>query len=424
MLEGDRNGNSRRLLALTVAAMVLALALLAKYGHKPDTATIQILHHALTSPPGTDSTYYMQMGEDAFHGPTHSIYRELFFTQHQKFIYPPSSLFLLELLDQLPRIHIPRDAALFGLLLVSWIGILVVAVRLYVIVRGSLSIVDAGCIVVLGSLFLPIAEALYRGQIQILLTFLWGVAVLLWIRDKPGWAALVIALTCAFKPQLAIFLLWGVLRKQWRFTAVLAGSLGLIAICSIAHYGLRNNLDYFAVLSYLGRHGEALWANQSFNGLLNRLLRNGDPMSWSLTAYPPYRPVIYFVSTALSIIVLITALLLPRYAGWESTAGDFLFLGCSSVLISPIAWEHHYGYFLILVVYLLARANSFSLAKRLLISACTLALANRLPPLDHRMSGSISVISSYMLYAGIASLALLAIEQGSQGSLRLRNRST
>jgi uncharacterized membrane protein len=147
-------------------------------------------------------------------------------------------------------------------------------------------------------------------------------------------------------------------------------------------------------------------------------------MSWSLTVYPPYRPVIYFISTALSLIVLITALLLPRYAGWQSTAGDFLFLGCSSVLISPIAWEHHYGYFLFLVVYLLACANSFSLAKWLLISACTLALANRLPPLDHRMSGSISVISSYMLYAGIASLALLAIEQGSQGSLRLRNRST
>jgi hypothetical protein len=229
---------------------------------------------------------------------------------------------------------------------------------------------------------------------------------------------LVIALTCAFKPQLAIFLLWGVLRRQWRFTGVLAGAVAIIALCSVAQYGLRNNLDYFAVLSYLGRHGEALWANQSFNGLLNRLLNNGDPVSWNLTVYPPYRPVIYLVSTTLSFVVLALAMLIPHFGGWQNTAGDFLFVGCSSVLISPIAWEHHYGYFFFLVVYLLARAASLSAWNWGLLCACTIALANRLPPLDHRMRGGISVISSYMLYSGIAVLWLLAIEE------RRRRRSS
>jgi len=411
MPASSRKSNARRLFALTAAAVLLALVLFVKYGHQPDTATIQILHHAFTSQVGTDSTYYMQMGEDAFHRPAQLIYRDLFLTQHQKFIYPPSSLFLLELLNSAPRFHIASSMALMSLLFASWVGILAVGGWIYWLVRGPITLAEGACVVVLGLIFLPIAEALYRGQIQLLLTFLWGAAVLLWMRGKPAWCGFVIALTCAFKPQLAIFLLWGILRRQWRFTAVLAATIGVIGIFSVSHYGLRNNLDYFAVLSYLSRHGEALWANQSFNGLLNRLLQNGDAMSWNATVYPPYRPVIYVVSTLLSLLVLVAALLLPRFAGWQGTTADFLLLGCSSVLISPIAWEHHYGYFFFLIVFLLSQAETFPLMRWLVLAMCTLALANRLPPLDHRISGGISVISSYMLYSGLAVLALLVIQQ-------------
>ncbi|HKO19106.1 MAG TPA: glycosyltransferase 87 family protein, partial [Acidobacteriaceae bacterium] len=218
-------------------------------------------------------------------------------------------------------------------------------------------------------------------------------------------------LTCAFKPQLGIFLLWGALRKRWRFTAILTATLACIAICSIAYFGLRNNLDYISVLGYLSRHGEALWANQSFNGLLNRLLRNGDALSWNPNVYPPYRPVVYVLSTLASLAVLAAAMLVPRLWRWQGTTADFLFAGCSSVLISPIAWEHHYGYFFFLVVYLIARAASLTTRTWIAVCACTLALGNRLPPLDHRMQGAISLISSYMLYAGIALLCVLAVEQ-------------
>jgi hypothetical protein len=408
---GASNSNTRRLLALTASLLILAALLFAKYGRQPDTATFQILTHALTSPVGTDSTFYMQMGDDAFRQPGHSIYRELFFVQHEKFIYPPSSLFLLYILNAAPALHISRDTAWFAVLLLSWAGILTIALWLYKLEKGSLPFADAACIVLIGLLFLPIAEALYRGQVQLLLTFLWGLAVVLWMLRKPGWAAFILGVTCAFKPQLGIFLLWGILRRQWRFTAVLSATLACIAICSVAYFGLRNNLDYLAVLSYLSRHGEALWANQSFNGLLNRLFRNGDAMSWDLTVYPPYRPIIYVVSTLASLAVLIAAMILPRLGNWQGTTADFLFAGGSSVLISPIAWEHHYGYFFFLIVYLVARADNLSVGLWITVCAGTLALGNRLPPLDHRMQGAISLISSYMLYSGIALLCVLAVEQ-------------
>ena len=96
---GGANSSPRRLLALTAVVVLLALVLFAKYGRQPDTATIQILAHALTSAVGIDSTLYMRMGDNAFQQPGHSIYRQLFFVQHEKFIYPPLSLFLLYALN-------------------------------------------------------------------------------------------------------------------------------------------------------------------------------------------------------------------------------------------------------------------------------------------------------------------------------------
>ena len=422
MPAGASNARARRLWALTAALLVLALALFAKYRAHPDTVSIRIIGHAVSAPPGTDSTYYMQMGEDAFRSPPHLIYQKLFFVDHQKFIYPPSSLFLLELVNAAPRVHLTPETALRTLLLLGWTGILVAAVCIYRAVSGSTSMLESACVVLLGILFLPVAEALYRGQVQLLMTCLWGIAILLWLREKPGCAGFVIALTCAFKPQLAVFLIWGLLRRQWRFTLVLTATLGVIAVGSIAHFGLRNNLDYLPLLGYLGRHGEVLWANQSFNGLLNRLLRNGDPVAWQATVYPPYRAGIYLIGTALSAIVLLVALLLPRLAGWQSTLGDFLFLGCSSVLLSPIAWEHHYAYFYFVIVYLLAGAGTLPLRDWMLLCACTLAMANRLPPLDHRQRGVGSLAGSYLLYSGIVVLALLAMEQR-RGRTRLARRA-
>ena len=239
----------------------------------------------------------------------------------------------------------------------------------------------------------------------------------IWPRP-PRLAGFILAITCAFKPQLALFLLWGALRKEWRFTGAFAAITGLIGLCSLAHFGVQNNLDYFSVLSYLSRHGEALWANQSVNGILNRLLRNGDPMSWNPTVYPPYRASIYVVSTAFSAAGILAGLLLPWRNGWAATTADFLFFGCISVVISPIAWEHHYGYFFFLLVYLFARAERLSRLRWAVLAVCTLAMANRLPPLDHRLQGPASLVGGYLFYAGLAALALLATEKRDQRSHR------
>jgi hypothetical protein len=403
MTRASGNRTSPRLLALAGLALIVAVLCFLRF-RQPDTATLQSIGHALSSPPGTDSALYMNMGEYAFRAPGHRIFPSLFFAQHQKFIYPPSSLFLIEALNLPPS----PDTARQTLLLASWLGTILLGVLFFRDLRGRITLLEAGSIALLGFLFLPFAEALYRGQIQLLLTFLWGLAALLWQRERRGWAGFVLALTCAFKPQLALFLLWGALRKQWRFTGVFAATTAVITAASIAHFGLQNNLDYLPVLSYLSHHGEALWANQSMNGLLNRLLHNGDPYTWNPTVYPPFRPAIYLLSTAFTALGVLLGLLLPWRQRWSTTTADFLFFGCISVIVSPIAWEHHYGAFLFLLVFLLARADRLTQTRWLALIACTLLMSNRLPPLDKYMSGPSALLGAYLFYAGLLMLALHA----------------
>jgi hypothetical protein len=406
---GHRQVGVRRLSWLTVALALLAAVLLALYAHRADTATAKITASALHHASETDSTFYMDMGEAAFRAPAHTIYAQLFFVEHAKFIYPPSSLFLTEALDAAPHLGLSPKSAMTLLIRLSWATLLVLAVLLYRARRSGISWAEAACLVVLGILFLPVAEGLYRGQVQTLLTALWGAATLLWFYGKKGWAGVALALSCAFKPQMALFALWGATRKEWRFTSALLGVVAAIEACSVAHFGLRNNLDYLAVLSYLSRHGEALWANQSVNGLMNRILGNGNASDWSSTVYPPYNLIVYAASTLATLVAVTVGIVLPWRGKWMATTADFLLFGCLATMASPIAWEHHYSVFFFAVVYLLARAESLTTPQWVTLCIAVLAMSNRLPPLDAMRHGIAALAGGYLFYAGLAVMAVLAL---------------
>jgi alpha-1,2-mannosyltransferase len=110
---------------------------------------------------------------------------------------------------------------------------------------------------------------------------------------------------------------------------------------SIWLYGFGSLFDYVSVLSYLSRHGEAFRANQSVNGLVNRLLLSGNSLRWDPHSFPAFNSTVY-AGTLATGIVLLTFALLWRVRR-KPTSVELALIMLTLTIAPPIAWEHHYG---------------------------------------------------------------------------------
>src|SRR5205814_6689614 len=151
-------------------------------------------------------------------------------------------------------------------------------------------------------------------------------------------------MACAFKPRFALLLLWGWLWCERRFVAGILVALTPLAALSLLRYGLHNNIGYLSVLSFLSRHGEAYFANNSINGILNWYLSPGDSLHFDVFAFTPYNPVVY-VGTMLASCAFLGVLVAPPLLrrGQRAQLTDLSAAAICTVLSSPVAWEHHYG---------------------------------------------------------------------------------
>lgn len=202
--------------------------------------------------------------------------------------------------------------------------------------------------------FYPLLKAWSLGQIQTFITVLVSGALLAWARGRTALAGVLLGLCCAIKPQWGVLLLWGALRGQWRFVLAAGISLAALVVPAVLLYGLASFFDYLSVLSYIGKHGESFYANQSLNGLLHRWLGNGNNLKWVKDAFPPYHAVVHVLT------VLTSATLLGAMLWWRRRrpAGP-LDLGLAVLCLtmaSPVAWEHHYGILLPLSALMLGHA--------------------------------------------------------------------
>jgi hypothetical protein len=257
--------------------------------------------------------------------------------------------------------------------------------------------------------FYPVMVGVSLGQVQTVLTCLWMLAVWAWMRDRTAGAGVCLGLICAFKPTLAVFLLWGLLRRQWRFVSAFAGTLVVIQCVSVVLFGWHNTVEYLRVLSYLSHSGEAFLPNQSVNGLLERWVHNGDSVVWSFTVFPRYNAIVYFGTTISSAILLGFGLLVPMARRWKDVTADFLLFGMLTTVASPVAWVHHYGYFLPGCLYLLGRMVR---ARGLLpvgAGVCFLVLTNAWPWLARFAETRWNPMVSYDLYAGLGLMAVFIV---------------
>jgi hypothetical protein len=394
----------------------------------------------LTFDSGTDSWMPMYQAVDLFFsGSGAPIYQTIFFDQQTKFQYPPTSLLPLALLSAL---GVERGAGVALMQLLTFAGVLgiaAVSAKIYLDLRSLPSLsayrarkgADALAIagVALGTLtFDPIMYAYEVGQIQILIDLAVGGALLLWLNDRKAAAGAVMALATLIKPQYGVVILWSLLRREHRFSLGFVGLGAPVGLVSLAVFGIREHFDYLSVVSFIGRHGEVFWANQSINGLLNRLLTDADAMIWDANAFAPHHPLVYAGSMLTTVAFVLLGLgFRPRWrrkgaedagdpapARLESTL-DLAAMITALTLASPIAWEHHYGVtWPMMVLALLAllelrarRPGRLADGLLLTLAASYLLLSNYWTQLFPVIDTPLEALQSYYLFGGLALMGAL-----------------
>jgi alpha-1,2-mannosyltransferase len=354
------------------------------------------------------------------------------FVNHVKFQYPPSSLLPLALLPRswttfreaqwvTPQLHrFWTDFSCVAVVLTVLITALILEVRLAQMGgTGGATIWKVppwrGLILsaLLGFTYYPLIKGYGLGQVQVFLDCLISFALLFYVLGQELLCAACLGACALVKPQWCVLLLWGLLRRRWRFCAVFFGVVAIGVAISVARFGLHDHARYLDVLRFIENTGEVYWPNQSINGLLNRLFGNGDPVHFDEHGFASARPIIHIL-TLLSSLALLALALWPgrrRRREADQSVDDLALALVAATIASPVAWEHHYGALLpVFAVTLpeLALARPLGRATAPLLAFSYLAAASVfLRPeifFANRISG---LLGSHLFFGGVALYVLL-----------------
>jgi len=345
------------------------------------------------------------------------IYSELFFAQQTKFQYPLSSLLPLDLLQRLADIS--QETLFLVLNNVSWWFVIFTGIACWFIFRESqraiarqdeksISLWTIIPIMAITLTFYPLAKSYTLGQIQTTITLFVSLSILAWQWKKPWVAGILLGICCAIKPQWAIVILWGLLRKEWKFVATSGITFAGLSLTAVGMYGIQNYIDYLPVMSFLSRQGESYFPNQSINGLMNRLLFNGDNLKWHADGFPPFNPTVYAVTLIAAIFILGFALFWKRNK--KADAFDLALLILSLTMSSPIAWEHHYGILLPIFALITPICVSEKVAGKRIFLYLLLAFflaSQRLDFVRIFASTYFNFVQSYLFFGAVIVLGLL-----------------
>jgi alpha-1,2-mannosyltransferase len=189
--------------------------------------------------------------------------------------------------------------------------------------------------------FQPFAQTVAFGQINLYLALLVTVDVLVLANRGSRWTGVLVGISMAVKLTPGIFLVYFLLRKDWRSVVVAGCSCAGVTLLSAVVAPGQTWLYFTKLLWQSDRVGLVdNTTNQSINGLLARLSPDGIPntLTWAL----------------LSLVAVLAAL--PRIraaivAGNTLTA--LVLTGLLGLLVSPVTWIHHAVWF-VPAFYLLA----------------------------------------------------------------------
>jgi hypothetical protein len=398
-------------LVVSVAAVNLVLR------HAGYTTTLRYARMAVEHEATADSWRPMLQALDAWDR-GEPVYQTVFFTEHVKFQYPLTTLFLPMALRSPSRhgnalikalnrvslavstVFVACTAALFA---VTWFGSRPdwrdwpIWIGLGTVVAGSV-------------LFHPALMSYVLGQIQSFVNAALAAMLLAWRLNRRVVAGVALGVACLLKPHLALLLVWGLMRRAWTFTAAATMVIAIGAIAAVGVFGLHDNLDYARVVSYMAARGEAISANQSVNGLLNRLVQPPEERQWDFHSFPPPHPVVRAGTIAAALVLIGAALFVPQARGFSGSALDMGIAALSVTMASPIAWDHHYGVLLPALVLAAGAALRLPAARRwwLVALGAAFVLGGSLwEPLLFVEDPPANLVQSYVLTAGMAALFVM-----------------
>jgi hypothetical protein len=322
---------------------------------------------------GNDSWRAMSVAYDYVRKPHKTpLYTEVFFNREIKFQYPPSALFAIAAM-RMAGVERVRGAArhYFGPWpsvndILGWMFILVMIISVAALLHIQCQEITstsrnrssfALCAVIAAGFtltFYPVMMAYTLGQIQVWLNSMFALSLLMWATGRKNLSGVLIGLICLVKPHFALFLIWALVRREWRFIVTCGVTICVGLAASVMTFGWADHIDYLRVLSYIAERGEAHHPNQSINGLLNRLMSISDPEHWSnLQNFPNFNPLVYSATVISSSLILLAAIV--RQSKVEDRVVDFCGMAVSLTIASPIAWEHHYGILLPIFAIMLPR---------------------------------------------------------------------
>ena len=258
--------------------------------------------------------------------------------------------------------------------------------------------------------FYPLTTSFILGQIQTWLTLLGAASLLAWECGSKKTVGLFIGLACIVKPHWSGILLWAIMRRQWGMvTTCLITMIALISL-SIYSFGIHHYLDYMNVLSFLSRHGESYFSNQSVNGLVNRMLFIGNNLNWIGNSFPPFNPIVYTATVVSSVLLLGMAL----FWKWGNPTGagtiELAIILLSITIASPIAWVHHYAILLPIFAYIAPIVFYRRRARKGIITCLIIAFvlaSNKLGIANLLAATPLNFLQSYLFFAGLLTLLIL-----------------
>ncbi|WP_328992832.1 glycosyltransferase 87 family protein [Kribbella sp. NBC_01245] len=305
------------------------------------------------------------------------------------FTYPPFAAVLFTGLAVLPftLAELVMNAISVAALAAT---LVVVTGRLYGWNRRSV-LIGLG-LTTIGMLLEPVRATIGFGQVNLLLM---GLVTLDCLLPKTRWPrGLLLGLAAAIKLTPAVFVLYFLVRRQYRAAAMTFASFAGFSLAAYALIPADSTTYWFSVLFDPGRIGGATYAfNQCFQAVLERII--------------PGHPSLWLALVAITLAPTVIAARRARAAGDDVTA--VLVIAAFGLLASPVSWSHHWVWVAPALIALVHKRKWYVAAGILAVFA--VGPHQFFPPEGRSWSLPEHVLGSAYVITAVAAILLLAFRR-------------